>query len=283
MGERAPRGGQGGAEAERISAQCPVACRQCPDRWRLIRLTSAHPRVLPQDPQDLRVALLRVLGDPTGTLGRLGLPGSAARAIPGSAASGSTGVGAPALATLGSLGVLGPARGPASAASANSALGPALWLNESTATHPLPPWPLFFDVVLPDRVRDGTHAGHVGHVGHALPTAAQPDCCYPFTDVVEFLHQYYVPVMIVMGLVGNLLSCVVFLNTHLRLRSSSYYLAALATADFGYLAVLVLVWLNSMHGVQVSAVAARHVQFYVLVYPRRPPTLLRHVSVKFAS
>lgn len=72
-------------------------------------------------------------------------------------------------------------------------------------------------------------------------------------DVVEFLHQYYVPAMIAMGLVGNLLSCIVFLNTHLRLRSSSYYLAALATADFGYLASLVLVWLDSVHGVQVGA------------------------------
>ncbi|KAK3917289.1 Neuropeptides capa receptor, partial [Frankliniella fusca] len=98
---------------------------------------------------------------------------------------------------------------------------------------------LFYDTVMAHRPRD------------ASPTAAQPECCYFFQDVVEFLHQYYVPVMIVMGLVGNLLSCVVFLNTHLRLRSSSYYLAALATADFGYLAVLVLVWLNSVHGVQV--------------------------------
>ena len=55
----------------------------------------------------------------------------------------------------------------------------------------------------------------------------------------------------VSGLVGNLLSCVVFLNTHLKMRSSSYYLAALAAADFGFLATLLLVWLNSNVGIQV--------------------------------
>jgi hypothetical protein len=44
---------------------------------------------------------------------------------------------------------------------------------------------------------------------------------------------------------------VVFLNTHLKMRSSSYYLAALSAADFGFLATLLLVWLNSNVGVQV--------------------------------
>lgn len=48
-----------------------------------------------------------------------------------------------------------------------------------------------------------------------------------------------------------MLSCVVFLNTHLKMRSSSYYLAALSVADFGFLATLLLVWLNSSIGVQV--------------------------------
>lgn len=48
-----------------------------------------------------------------------------------------------------------------------------------------------------------------------------------------------------------MLSCVVFLNTHLKMRSSSYYLAALSAADFGFLATLLLVWLNNNVGVQV--------------------------------
>ncbi|KAG8232254.1 hypothetical protein J437_LFUL011808 [Ladona fulva] len=77
------------------------------------------------------------------------------------------------------------------------------------------------------------------------------DECDPLLDVLDFFHLYYIPFIILVGLVGNLLSCVVFLNTHLRLRSSSYYLAALATADLGFLATLFLVWLNNNAGVVV--------------------------------
>lgn len=68
--------------------------------------------------------------------------------------------------------------------------------------------------------------------------------CHPFGYMFEVIYSYYLPSMIFVGLVGNLLSCVVFLNTHLKMRSSSYYLAALACADFGFLASLFLVWLN---------------------------------------
>lgn len=69
--------------------------------------------------------------------------------------------------------------------------------------------------------------------------------------VLDFLHRYYIPFIILLGLVGNLLSCMVFLKTHLRLRSSSYYLAALATADFSFLISLLLVWLNNNVGWRV--------------------------------
>lgn len=72
--------------------------------------------------------------------------------------------------------------------------------------------------------------------------------CHSLYFVLEFSHQYYIPFMILLGLVGNLLSCVVFLNTHLKMRSSSYYLAALATADFSFLFSLLLVWLNNNVG-----------------------------------
>lgn len=72
-----------------------------------------------------------------------------------------------------------------------------------------------------------------------------------FYFLLDFCHLYYIPSIILLGLVGNLLSCVVFLKTHLKLRSSSYYLAALATADFGFLMSLLLVWLNSTLGWRV--------------------------------
>ncbi|KAJ9590325.1 hypothetical protein L9F63_027836, partial [Diploptera punctata] len=84
-----------------------------------------------------------------------------------------------------------------------------------------------------------------------LDISEVPDECSPLYGVLEFFHLYYIPTIILIGLVGNLLSCVVFLNTHLKMRSSSYYLAALAAADFGFLATLLLVWFNSNIGVEV--------------------------------
>ncbi|EGI61790.1 Neuropeptide capa receptor [Acromyrmex echinatior] len=75
--------------------------------------------------------------------------------------------------------------------------------------------------------------------------------CPSLYFLLDFCHLYYIPSIILLGLVGNLLSCVVFLKTHLKLRSSSYYLAALATADFSFLMSLLLVWLNSTIGWKV--------------------------------
>ncbi|XP_015515523.2 thyrotropin-releasing hormone receptor isoform X1 [Neodiprion pinetum] len=77
------------------------------------------------------------------------------------------------------------------------------------------------------------------------------DACYSLYFLLELFHLYYIPLIILIGLVGNLLSCIVFLNTHLKMRSSSYYLAALASADFGFLVALLLVWLNNTVGWQV--------------------------------
>lgn len=77
------------------------------------------------------------------------------------------------------------------------------------------------------------------------------DACSSLYFLLEIFHQYYIPLIILIGLVGNLLSCIVFLNTHLKMRSSSYYLAALASADFGFLVALLLVWLNSTVGWKV--------------------------------
>ncbi|XP_076249791.1 uncharacterized protein LOC143189050 [Calliopsis andreniformis] len=77
------------------------------------------------------------------------------------------------------------------------------------------------------------------------------EACHSLYFLLDFFHQYYIPFIILLGLVGNLLSCIVFLNTHLRIRSSSYYLAALATADFGFLVTLLLVWLNNTLGWKV--------------------------------
>lgn len=79
----------------------------------------------------------------------------------------------------------------------------------------------------------------------------EASACSPVYFILDIFHLYYIPFIISIGLVGNLLSCIVFLNTHLKMRSSSYYLAALATADFGFLIALLFVWLNSQIGWQV--------------------------------
>ena len=61
---------------------------------------------------------------------------------------------------------------------------------------------------------------------------------------LDFFNFYYLAVIILFGMLGNVLSFLVFTRTHLKLRSSSYYLAALALADLGFLVTLLVVWLN---------------------------------------
>ena len=61
---------------------------------------------------------------------------------------------------------------------------------------------------------------------------------------LDFLNLYYLAAIIMFGILGNALSFLVFTRTHLKLRSSSYYLAALALADLGFLVTLLVVWLN---------------------------------------
>ncbi|ELU00670.1 hypothetical protein CAPTEDRAFT_64377, partial [Capitella teleta] len=53
---------------------------------------------------------------------------------------------------------------------------------------------------------------------------------------------YFVPVIIIIGLIGNTTSFVVFTSTHLRKLSSSVYLAALAVADNGFLLSVFIMW-----------------------------------------
>ncbi|GAB6019050.1 hypothetical protein CHUAL_000677 [Chamberlinius hualienensis] len=58
-------------------------------------------------------------------------------------------------------------------------------------------------------------------------------------DVVSlFLQRYYVIVLVVLGVVGNFLSCCVFMLTKLRSKTSSIYLTALAISDSCFLMIL---------------------------------------------
>ena len=67
---------------------------------------------------------------------------------------------------------------------------------------------------------------------------------YKEWPIIKFLTLYYTPFMIVFGVMGNILSCLVFMNSRLRIRSSSYYLTALAITDITYLFVLLMLWLD---------------------------------------
>ncbi|XP_076625117.1 uncharacterized protein LOC143343773 [Colletes latitarsis] len=107
--------------------------------------------------------------------------------------------------------------------------------------------------VSPTVLMNQTHYGYRNRSYDPIPDIEEKpiEACHSLYFLLDFFHQYYIPSIILLGLVGNLLSCIVFLNTHLRIRSSSYYLAALATADFGFLVTLLLVWLNNTLGWKV--------------------------------
>jgi len=76
--------------------------------------------------------------------------------------------------------------------------------------------------------------------------------CYPrLLHVVTALDRYLTPIIVAVGVVGNVVSFLVFTATYLRRMSSSVYLAALAIVDTVFLIVLFFTWLTSFD-VQVS-------------------------------
>lgn len=94
--------------------------------------------------------------------------------------------------------------------------------------------------------------GETGGLGTAteasmVDPSVQVNATTPFAfalKCLDFFNFYYLAIIIIFGMVGNTLSFLVFTRTHLKLRSSSYYLAALALADLGFLLTLLVVWLN---------------------------------------
>ena len=61
---------------------------------------------------------------------------------------------------------------------------------------------------------------------------------------VDFLGKYYIPLVVILGILGNSLSLVVFLCTYLNRLSLSVYVAALAISDNGFLLALGIGWLE---------------------------------------
>ena len=64
-------------------------------------------------------------------------------------------------------------------------------------------------------------------------------------NLVEGIERYYIFILISLGTIGNCISVLVFFTTKLRKLSSSFYLAALAISDTGFLIALFVAWLNS--------------------------------------
>lgn len=75
------------------------------------------------------------------------------------------------------------------------------------------------------------------------PTNGTADHTMNMWRVALFLHNYYTPLVAVIGSIGNVLSIVVFFHTKLRKLSSSYYLAALGVSDTIFLLINFLSWL----------------------------------------
>ena len=81
-------------------------------------------------------------------------------------------------------------------------------------------------------------------------------CYVSFARFVHMMDLVAVPIIIGVGVVGNVISFLVFTCTYLRRVSSSIYLAALAIVDTVYLCVLLFSWLVDV-GIQVRYVTLR--------------------------
>lgn len=64
--------------------------------------------------------------------------------------------------------------------------------------------------------------------------------------VALLLHRVLLPGIVLFGLIGNILSLLVFNTTKLKRLSSSVYLSALALADSGFLLCVLLLWIDTL-------------------------------------
>ena len=62
--------------------------------------------------------------------------------------------------------------------------------------------------------------------------------------VLNWLHLYYLGAIVIVGVLGNARNVILFVRSKNELRSPSYYLAALASADVIFLAILLILWIS---------------------------------------
>ncbi|UJR33425.1 hypothetical protein I4U23_020871 [Adineta vaga] len=68
-----------------------------------------------------------------------------------------------------------------------------------------------------------------------------------FQHLLKRFGVIYMAIVIILGFVGNSISCYVFVRSKLRRLSCSLYLTALSISDNGYLICLGLIWLENIH------------------------------------
>lgn len=75
---------------------------------------------------------------------------------------------------------------------------------------------------------------------------------YPLaSSVINVIEFYYTPALVAFGALGNCLSVYVVFATKMRRTSSSFYLAALALSDTGFLLSVLVNWLGLYYDVQI--------------------------------
>ncbi|XP_045201966.2 FMRFamide receptor-like [Mercenaria mercenaria] len=62
--------------------------------------------------------------------------------------------------------------------------------------------------------------------------------------ITSFIEKYVIPVICILGLIGNTVSSVVFLRKPLRNSSCSIFLAARGFSDNGFLSTLLIIWIS---------------------------------------
>ena len=107
-------------------------------------------------------------------------------------------------------------------------------------------------------------------------------------SIIRYFNIYLTPLLVVIGVVGNIMSFLVFAISHLRRQSSSVYLACLALADTGFLLALFLSWfswlkINVMHvnGACHLVVYLTYVCGFLSVWSIAAYTVERYIVVTF--
>ena len=108
----------------------------------------------------------------------------------------------------------------------------------------------------------------------------------PFEQFVQYVNTYFIPVLVVIGLIGNIVSVIVFFCTYLKNLSLGIHLAALALSDSGFLMALFITWLESV-GFKVfdkpgwcqSVVYATYVCSFLSVWVVASYTVERYIAI----